>query len=179
MTVLLDEEVRKLHPKNRFLDTDGDSWTLIWLNISKPEINVRSFSDIWMNLEACIQDIIEVALFSRKIWKNGRDIAEFVKMVYCRLGTGYRLLFRRRRSRRTKEEGLQITAVTTLVNPAKAEGLDSSKSRLNAKWILDLTVDAVDGRQSVYCIKGGGLFSWRRVSNPSKEYIWVVDEEQN
>ena len=114
----------------------------------------------------------------------GIKAAEFVKDgMVVGLGTGSTAYyFVEEIGRRIKEEGLQITAVTTSsVNSKQAEGLNIPLKSIDQVDFVDLTVDGADEVDSQFNgIKGGGgaLLMEKVVATPSKEYIWVVDESK-
>lgn len=84
--------------------------------------------------------------------------------------------------RRIKEEGLQITAVTTSsVTSQQAEGLGIPLKSIDEVDEVDVTVDGADEVDPAFNgIKGGGgaLLMEKVVATPTKEYIWVVDESK-
>ena len=101
----------------------------------------------------------------------GIKAAEFVQSgMIVGLGTGSTAYyFVEEIGRRIKEEGLQITAVTTSsVTSKQAEGLG----------IPLKSIDEVDS--AFNGIKGGGgaLLMEKVVAVPTKHYIWVVDESK-
>ena len=114
----------------------------------------------------------------------GIKAAEFVKDgMVVGLGTGSTAYyFVEEIGRRIKEEGLQITAVTTSSSTSKqAEGLNISLKSIDEVNEVDVTVDGADEVDGQYNgIKGGGgaLLMEKVVATPSKEYIWVVDESK-
>jgi len=114
----------------------------------------------------------------------GIKAAEFVKDgMVVGLGTGSTAYyFVEEIGRRIKEEGLQITAVTTSsVTSKQAEGLNIPLKSIDQVDFVDLTVDGADEVDSQFNgIKGGGgaLLMEKVVATPSKEYIWVVDESK-
>ena len=125
-------------------------------------------------------------VFEWKIWKKmaGIKAAEFVKDgMVVGLGTGSTAYyFVEEIGRRIKEEGLQITAVTTSsVTSKQAEGLNIPLKSIDQVDFVDVTVDGADEVDSQFNgIKGGGgaLLMEKVVATPSKEYIWVVDESK-
>ncbi len=114
----------------------------------------------------------------------GIKAAEFVKDgMVVGLGTGSTAYyFVEEIGRRIKEEGLQITAVTTSsVTSKQAEGLNIPLKSIDQVDFVDVTVDGADEVDSQFNgIKGGGgaLLMEKVVATPSKEYIWVVDESK-
>ena len=114
----------------------------------------------------------------------GIKAAEFVKDgMVVGLGTGSTAYyFVEEIGRRIKEEGLQITAVTTSsVTSKQAEGLNIPLKSIDQVYLVDVTVDGADEVDSQFNgIKGGGgaLLMEKVVATPSKEYIWVVDESK-
>lgn len=84
--------------------------------------------------------------------------------------------------RRVKEEGLQITAVTTSsVTYAQAEGLGIPLKAIDDVEYVDLTVDGADEVDGNFNgIKGGGaaLLMEKVVAVNSKDCIWIVDESK-
>jgi len=109
----------------------------------------------------------------------GIKAAEFVKDgMVVGLGTGSTAYyFVEEIGRRIKEEGLQITAVTTSsVTSKQAEGLNIPLKSIDQVDFVDVTVDGADEVDSQFNgIKGGGgaLLMEKVVATPSKEYIWV------
>ncbi len=114
----------------------------------------------------------------------GIKAAEFVSDgMVVGLGTGSTAYyFVEEIGRRIKEEGLQITAVTTSsVTSKQAEGLNIPLKSIDQVDLVDVTVDGADEVDSQFNgIKGGGgaLLMEKVVATPSKEYIWVVDESK-
>lgn len=114
----------------------------------------------------------------------GIKAAEFVKDgMVVGLGTGSTAYyFVEEIGRRIKEEGLQITAVTTSSSTSKqAEDLNIPLKSIDEVNEVDVTVDGADEVDGQYNgIKGGGgaLLMEKVVATPSKEYIWVVDESK-
>ena len=108
----------------------------------------------------------------------GIKAAEFVQSgMIVGLGTGSTAYyFVEEIGRRIKEEGLQITAVTTSsVTSKQAEGLGIPLKS------IDVTVDGADEVDTAFNgIKGGGgaLLMEKVVAVPTKHYIWVVDESK-
>jgi len=105
----------------------------------------------------------------------GIKAAEFVKDgMVVGLGTGSTAYyFVEEIGRRIKEEGLQITAVTTSsVTSKQAEGLNIPLKSIDQVDSVDVTVDGADEGG------GGALLMEKVVATPSKEYIWVVDESK-
>ena len=114
----------------------------------------------------------------------GIKAAEFVTDgMVVGLGTGSTAYyFVEEIGRRIKEEGLQITAVTTSsVTSKQAEGLNIPLKSIDQVDSVDVTVDGADEVDNQFNgIKGGGgaLLMEKVVATPSKEYIWVVDESK-
>lgn len=114
----------------------------------------------------------------------GIKAAEFVKDgMVVGLGTGSTAYyFVEEIGRRIKEEGLQITAVTTSsVTSKQAEVLNIPLKSIDEVNEVDVTVDGADEVDGQFNgIKGGGgaLLMEKVVATPSKEYIWVVDESK-
>ena len=84
--------------------------------------------------------------------------------------------------RRIKEEGLQITAVTTSrVTYEQAEGLGIPLKAIDDVEVVDLTIDGADEVDpALNGIKGGGgaLLMEKIVATNSKDCIWIVDESK-
>ncbi len=137
-------------------------------------------SDTCYNKVSSLMEVFE--------WKSekmaGIKAAEFVKDgMVVGLGTGSTAYyFVEEIGRRIKEEGLQITAVTTSsVTSKQAEGLNIPLKSIDQVDVVDVTVDGADEVDSRFNgIKGGGgaLLMEKVVATPSKEYIWVVDESK-
>jgi len=114
----------------------------------------------------------------------GIKAAEFVKDgMIVGLGTGSTAYyFVAELGRRIKEEGLQITAVTTSsVTYEQAEGLGIPLKAIDDVEVVDLTVDGADEVDSALNgIKGGGgaLLMEKIVATNSKDCIWIVDESK-
>ena len=114
----------------------------------------------------------------------GIKAAEYVKDgMVIGLGTGSTAYyFVEEIGRRIKEEGLQITAVTTSsVTSKQAEGLGIPLKSIDEVDEVDVTVDGADEVDPAFNgIKGGGgaLLMEKVVATPTKEYIWVVDESK-
>ena len=114
----------------------------------------------------------------------GIKAAEFVQNgMIVGLGTGSTAYyFVEEIGRRVKEEGLQITAVTTSsVTSLQAEGLGIPLKSIDDVDQVDVTVDGADEVDSAFNgIKGGGgaLLMEKVVAVPTKHYIWVVDESK-
>ena len=114
----------------------------------------------------------------------GIKAAEFVQNgMIVGLGTGSTAYyFVEEIGRRVKEEGLQITAVTTSsVTSQQAEGLGIPLKSIDDVDQVDVTVDGADEVDSAFNgIKGGGgaLLMEKVVAVPTKHYIWVVDESK-
>ena len=113
----------------------------------------------------------------------GIKAAEFVQSgMIVGLGTGSTAYyFVEEIGRRIKEEGLQITAVTTSsVTSKQAEGLGIPLKSIDEVDFVDVTVDGADEVDSAFNgIKGGGaLLIEKVVAVPTKHYIWVVDESK-
>jgi ribose 5-phosphate isomerase A len=81
--------------------------------------------------------------------------------------------------RRVKEEGLNITGVTTSsVTSSQAESLGIPLKSIDQVDYVDLTVDGADEIDVEFNgIKGGGaaLLMEKIVATYSKDYIWIVD----
>ena len=114
----------------------------------------------------------------------GVKAAEFVEDgMVVGLGTGSTAYyFVEEIGRRIKEEGLQITAVTTSsVTSKQAEGLGIPLKSIDEVDQVDVTVDGADEVDPQFNgIKGGGgaLLMEKVVATPTKDYIWVVDESK-
>ena len=114
----------------------------------------------------------------------GIKAAEFVTDgMIVGLGTGSTAYyFVAELGRRIKEEGLQITAVTTSsVTYEQAEGLGIPLKAIDDVEVVDLTVDGADEVDSALNgIKGGGgaLLMEKIVATNSKYCIWIVDESK-
>ena len=114
----------------------------------------------------------------------GIKAAEFVKDgMVVGLGTGSTAYyFVEEIGRRIKEEGLQITAVTTSsVTYDQAAGLGIPLKAIDDVEVVDLTVDGADEVDPVLNgIKGGGgaLLMEKIVATNSKDCIWIVDESK-
>ena len=114
----------------------------------------------------------------------GIKAAEFVKDgMIVGLGTGSTAYyFVAELGRRIKEEGLNITAVTTSsVTYEQAEGLGIPLKAIDDVEVVDLTVDGADEVDpALNGIKGGGgaLLMEKIVATNSKDCIWIVDESK-
>lgn len=114
----------------------------------------------------------------------GIKAAEFVQNgMIVGLGTGSTAYyFVEEIGRRVKEEGLQITAVTTSsVTSLQAEGLGIPLKSIDDVDQVDVTIDGADEVDAAFNgIKGGGgaLLMEKVVAVPTKHYIWVVDESK-
>ena len=114
----------------------------------------------------------------------GIKAAEFVQSgMIVGLGTGSTAYyFVEEIGRRVKEEGLQITAVTTSsVTSKQAEGLGIPLKSIDEVDFVDVTVDGAEEVDASFSgIKGGGgaLLMEKVVAVPTKHYIWVVDESK-
>ena len=114
----------------------------------------------------------------------GIKAAEFVRDgMVVGLGTGSTAYyFVEEIGRRIKEEGLQITAVTTSsVTSKQAEGLNIPLKSIDQVDFVDVTVDGADEVDSQFNgIKGGGgaLTLEKNVAINSKKIIWIVDESK-
>ena len=114
----------------------------------------------------------------------GIKAAEFVTDgMIVGLGTGSTAYyFVAELGRRIKEEGLQITAVTTSsVTYEQAEGLGIPLKAIDDIEVVDLTVDGADEVDpALNGIKGGGgaLLMEKIVATNSKDCIWIVDESK-
>lgn len=85
-------------------------------------------------------------------------------------------------AKRMKEEGLQITGVTTSVQTAEqAKELSIPLKSIDEVEAVDVTIDGADEISRTYQgIKGGGaahLFE-KIVASYSKKNIWIVDESK-
>ena len=111
----------------------------------------------------------------------GIKAAEFVKDgMIVGLGTGSTAYyFVAELGRRIKEEGLQITAVTTSsVTYDQAESLGIPLKAIDDVEVVDVTVDGADEVDpQLNGIKGGGgaLLMEKIVATNSKDCIWIVD----
>ena len=114
----------------------------------------------------------------------GIKAAEFVTDgMIVGLGTGSTAyFFVAELGRRIKEEGLNITAVTTSsVTYEQAEGLGIPLKAIDDVEVVDLTVDGADEVDpALNGIKGGGgaLLMEKIVATNSKDCIWIVDESK-
>ena len=114
----------------------------------------------------------------------GIKAAEFVTDgMIVGLGTGSTAYyFVAELGRRIKEEGLNITAVTTSsVTYEQAEGLGIPLKAIDDVEVVDLTVDGADEVDpALNGIKGGGgaLLMEKIVATNSKDCIWIVDESK-
>ncbi|WP_314368882.1 ribose-5-phosphate isomerase RpiA [uncultured Streptococcus sp.] len=114
----------------------------------------------------------------------GIKAAEFVTDgMIVGLGTGSTAYyFVAEVGRRIKEEGLNITAVTTSsVTYEQAEGLGIPLKAIDDVEVVDLTVDGADEVDpALNGIKGGGgaLLMEKIVATNSKDCIWIVDESK-
>ena len=114
----------------------------------------------------------------------GIKAAEFVTDgMSVGLGTGSTAYyFVAELGRRIKEEGLNITAVTTSsVTYEQAEGLGIPLKAIDDVEVVDLTVDGADEVDpALNGIKGGGgaLLMEKIVATNSKDCIWIVDESK-
>ena len=114
----------------------------------------------------------------------GIKAAEFVKDgMIVGLGTGSTAYyFVAELGRRIKEEGLQITAVTTSsVTYDQAESLGIPLKAIDDVEVVDVTVDGADEVDpQLNGIKGGGgaLLMEKIVATNSKDCIWIVDESK-
>ena len=114
----------------------------------------------------------------------GIKAAEFVQSgMIVGLGTGSTAYyFVEEIGRRIKEEGLQVTAVTTSsVTSKQAEGLGIPLKSIDDVDQVDVTVDGADEVDAAFNgIKGGGgaLLMEKVVAVPTKHYIWVVDDSK-
>ena len=114
----------------------------------------------------------------------GIKAAEFVTDgMIVGLGTGSTAYyFVAELGRRIKEEGLQITAVTTSsVTYEQAEGLGIPLKAIDDVEVVELTVDGADEVDpALNGIKGGGgaLLMEKIVATNSKDCIWIVDESK-
>ena len=114
----------------------------------------------------------------------GNKAAEFVTDgMIVGLGTGSTAYyFVAELGRRIKEEGLNITAVTTSsVTYDQAAGLGIPLKAIDDVEVVDLTVDGADEVDpALNGIKGGGgaLLMEKIVATNSKDCIWIVDESK-
>lgn len=114
----------------------------------------------------------------------GIKAAEFVTDgMIVGLGTGSTAYyFVAELGRRIKEEGLNITAVTTSsVTYEQAEDLGIPLKAIDDVEVVDLTVDGADEVDpALNGIKGGGgaLLMEKIVATNSKDCIWIVDESK-
>lgn len=114
----------------------------------------------------------------------GIKAAEFVTDgMIVGLGTGSTAYyFVAELGRLIKEEGLNITAVTTSsVTYEQAEGLGIPLKAIDDVEVVDLTVDGADEVDpALNGIKGGGgaLLMEKIVATNSKDCIWIVDESK-
>ena len=114
----------------------------------------------------------------------GIKAAEFVKDgMIVGLGTGSTAYyFVEEIGRRIKEEGLNITGVTTSsATTAQAKTLGIPLKSIDEVEIVDLTVDGADEVVGHFNgIKGGGgaLLMEKVVASNSKDCIWIVDESK-
>ncbi|MGT2911875.1 ribose-5-phosphate isomerase RpiA [Streptococcus cameli] len=114
----------------------------------------------------------------------GIKAAEFVTDgMIVGLGTGSTAYyFVEEIGRRVKEEGLQITGVTTSnATTAQAESLGIPLKSIDEVDTVDLTVDGADEVDAQFNgIKGGGaaLLMEKIVAVNSKDCIWIVDESK-
>lgn len=114
----------------------------------------------------------------------GIKAAEFVTDgMIVGLGTGSTAYyFVAELGRRIKEEGLNITAVTTSsATYEQAEGLGIPLKAIDDVEVVDLTVDGADEVDpALNGIKGGGgaLLMEKIVATNSKDCIWIVDESK-
>ena len=114
----------------------------------------------------------------------GIKAAEFVTDgMIVGLGTGSTAYyFVAELGRRIKEEGLNITAVTTSsVTYEQAEGVGIPLKAIDDVEVVDLTVDGADEVDpALNGIKGGGgaLLMEKIVATNSKDCIWIVDESK-
>ena len=112
----------------------------------------------------------------------GVTAAQYVKDgMVVGLGTGSTAyFFVEEIGRRMKEEGLQVTGVTTSSRTtAQAQSLGIPLKSVDDIDVIDVTVDGADEIDAQFNgIKGGGgaLLMEKIVATPTKEYIWVVDE---
>lgn len=114
----------------------------------------------------------------------GVTAAQYVKDgMVVGLGTGSTAyFFVEEIGRRMKEEGLQVTGVTTSSRTtAQAQSLGIPLKSVDDIDVIDVTVDGADEIDAQFNgIKGGGgaLLMEKIVATPTKEYIWVVDESK-
>ena len=114
----------------------------------------------------------------------GIKAAEYVKDgMIVGLGTGSTAYyFVEEIGQRIREEGLNITAVTTSsVTSEQARRLGIPLKSIDEVAEIDVTVDGADEVDDAFNgIKGGGgaLLMEKVVATPTKTYIWVVDESK-
>ncbi|OTP10846.1 ribose-5-phosphate isomerase A [Enterococcus sp. 10A9_DIV0425] len=114
----------------------------------------------------------------------GIKAAGFVKdRMIVGLGTGSTAYYMVEEiGRRMREEGLQITGVTTSnATKEQAESLGIPLKSIDEVSMVDLTIDGADEISSdFHGIKGGGaaLLFEKIVATYSKETIWIVDESK-
>lgn len=114
----------------------------------------------------------------------GIEGAQFIKDgMIAGLGTGSTVRFLvDELGRRTQEEGLKFTGVTTSRRTAKqAEGYGIKIVDIDDVDHIDLTIDGADEVDSNFNgIKGGGAaLLWEKIVNENSNYnIWIVDESK-
>ncbi|WEV47201.1 ribose-5-phosphate isomerase RpiA [Bifidobacterium sp. ESL0690] len=114
----------------------------------------------------------------------GIEGAKFIKDgMIAGLGTGSTVRFLvDELGRRTQEEGLKFTGVTTSRRTAKqAEGYGIKIVDIDDVDHIDLTIDGADEVDSNFNgIKGGGAaLLWEKIVNENSNYnIWIVDESK-
>ncbi|WEV60394.1 ribose-5-phosphate isomerase RpiA [Streptococcaceae bacterium ESL0729] len=114
----------------------------------------------------------------------GIEAAKFVESgMVVGLGTGSTAkFFVEELGRRIKEEGLDITGVTTSnLTHRLAKELDIPLKSIDDVEYVDLTVDGADEVDSNFNgIKGGGaaLLMEKIVASYSKNCLWIVDEQK-
>ncbi|WEV59468.1 ribose-5-phosphate isomerase RpiA [Bifidobacterium sp. ESL0728] len=114
----------------------------------------------------------------------GIEGAKFIKDgMIAGLGTGSTVRFLvDELGRRTQEEGLKFTGVTTSRRTAKqAEGYGIKIVDIDDVDHIDLTIDGADEVDKNFNgIKGGGAaLLWEKIVNENSNYnIWIVDESK-
>lgn len=114
----------------------------------------------------------------------GIESAKYIKDgMIVGLGTGSTAYYMVEEvGRRVKEEGLNITAVTTsMATEAHARSLGINLRPIDEVKEIDLTIDGADEiSRDFQGIKGGGaaLLFEKIVATYSKEVIWIVDESK-
>ena len=114
----------------------------------------------------------------------GIEAAKFVKDgMIVGLGTGSTAYYMVEEiGRRMREEGLNITGVTTSnATKEQAEKLGIPLKSIDEVPVVDLTIDGADEISKAFQgIKGGGaaLLFEKIVATYSKQVIWIVDESK-